>query len=279
MLSFFRAAALVYLGLCVLMYLAQRRLVYFPSRAIVLTPGDMGMQYEDVALRTEDGVRIHAWFVPGDPDKATILFCHGNGGNLSHRVDTARVFHELGYSSLLFDYRGYGLSEGKPTEAGTYRDAAAAWDHLIQTRGLSARQIVVAGRSLGGAVAAWLAKERHPAALVLESSFSSFVDMGRAAYPIFPVRLLARFRYDTTAYAKEAGCPVLVIHSPQDDIVPYKLGCRLYDALPQPKEFLDIRGSHNDGYAVSGPMYTRGLADFLDRQLSPTPPPKRPESP
>ena len=263
-----RTCALAYLGLCVCLYLFQRRFVYFPSRGVWQTPGDGGMAYEDLWLTTEDGIRIHAWLVPAEPAKGVILFCHGNAGNISHRVDTLRMFHALGYTSLIFDYRGFGDSDGTPGEQGTYRDVAAAWEYLVEDRGVSPRQIVIFGRSLGGSVAAWLSQDHTPAALVLESCFSSFVDMGKSAYWFVPVRLLARFKYDTTAYASKAGCPILVVHSPQDDIVPYRLGRRLYDALPDPKEFMEIRGDHNEGFMMTGEAYARGIDAFLSKHLA-----------
>jgi len=268
LLPFVRPLLLAYLGLCVLMFLAQRRLVFIPSRGIYQTPGEWGLKYEDVRFRTEDGVQLHAWFVPAEPAKGVILFCHGNAGNISHRVDTIRIFHSLGYSTLMFDYRGYGESKGSPTEAGTYRDVAAAWRHLVQDRGLSADKIVLFGRSLGGPVAAWAAKECKPAALILESTFSSVADMAASVYWFLPVRLLCRFEYATAEYANAAGCPVLVAHSQADDIVPYRLGRQLYDALPQPKQFFDMHGDHNNGFMIMGQAYAAGLKAFLDGQVA-----------
>lgn len=264
-----RVVVLAYLGLCVLLYVFQRRFVYFPSRGIWQTPSDAGLRHEDLRLDSSDGARLHAWFVPAEPAKGVIVFCHGNAGNISHRVDTLKIFHSLGYSTLIFDYRGYGESTGSPTEAGTYRDADAAWRYLTDKRGVSPDKIVVFGRSLGGAVAAWLAQEHKPGALVLESTFNSFVDMGSAIYWFLPVRLLARFKYDTAACAQKAGCPTLVVHSPQDDIIPFRLGRRLYEALPQPKELLQIRGDHNNGFMLTGADYTRGLQAFLDKHIAP----------
>ena len=268
LVSLIRVVVLTYLGLCVLLYVFQRRFVYFPSRGLWQTPSDAGMAYEDLRIETSDRVALHAWFVPAEPAKGVIVFCHGNAGNISHRVDTLRIFHDLGYSTLIFDYRGYGESKGSPTEAGTYRDADAVWRYLTDERGVSPGKIVLFGRSLGGAVAAWLAQERTPGALILESSFNSFVDMGSAIYWFLPVRLLARFKYDTAAYAQKAGCPTLVVHSSQDDIIPYRLGRRLYEALPEPKEFFDIRGDHNNGFMLTGADYGRGLQAFLDKHVA-----------
>ena len=263
-----RTLVLAYLGLCVLMFVAQRRFVFFPSKGIFQTPSEWGLKYEDVRFRAEDGVQLHAWFVPAEPSKGVILFCHGNAGNISHRVDTIRIFHSLGYSTLMFDYRGYGESKGSSTEAGTYRDVDAAWRHLAQDRGISSDKIVVFGRSLGGPIAAWAARKHKPAALVLESSFSSVADMAASVYWFLPVRLLCRFRYATAEYAKEAGCPVLVAHSRADDIVPYRLGRQLYDALAEPKQFFEMHGDHNSGFMIMGPAYASGLEAFLDQHVS-----------
>jgi len=266
-LPYIRVVVLAYVGLCVLLYLFQRRMVYFPNRRLWQTPSDWGMAYEDVSFETKDGVRIHAWFVPAQPSKGVILFCHGNAGNISHRLDTLKIFKDLGYSTLIFDYRGYGRSKGRPTEMGTYRDVEGAWQHLVKQRGVAPDKVVLFSRSIGGPIAAWLAKEHTPGALILESTFNTFVDMGASAYWFVPVRLLCRFKYDTAAYAKEAECPILVVHSPEDDIVPYRLGRRLYEALPEPKEFLEIRGGHNYGFQTTGSAYVRGLREFLGKHV------------
>ena len=267
LLSYLRVAALVYAGLCLLLYVCQRRLVYFPSRGQWGTPRDLGMAYEDVRITTEDGVRLHGWFVPAQASKGTILFFHGNAGNVSHRIDSIRIFRSLGYHTLIFDYRGYGQSEGKPSEEGTYRDAEAARRYLVEQRGVAPEKIVLFGRSLGGPIAAWLAKEHAPGTLILESTFTSLNDMAARLYWFVPVRLLSRFKYNTLAYAKQARCPILVIHSPEDDIVPYRFGRRLYEESSEPKEFLQIQGNHNTGFQIAGEAYVRGLREFFDKHV------------
>ena len=253
-----------YLALVLLVYLTQHRMVYFPTREIEATPRDAGLAYEDVELVAADGVKLSAWFVPAGPDAPVVLLCHGNGGNIGHRVESVRILHDLGLSVLLFDYRGYGQSEGRPTEAGTYLDADAAWNYLTRTRGVRPSDVIVQGRSLGAAVAAHLAAEQTPRALILESAFTSMPDLGRQLYPFLPVRLLCRFRYDTLQAVRAVRCAVLVVHSPQDDIVPYDHGRRIYEAANEPKQFLQITGTHNDGIFVSGRLYTEGLEGFLD---------------
>ncbi|MDP1956786.1 MAG: alpha/beta fold hydrolase, partial [Rhodocyclaceae bacterium] len=206
-------AAMTYAGFALLLYLLQPSLVYYPEigREIAATPREAGLLYEDVKLVTTDGVDLHGWFVAASDPRGTVLFLHGNAGNISHRLDSLRMFQRLGYSTLIVDYRGYGNSAGKPTEQGTYLDAAAAWDYLTQTRNIPAASIVLFGESLGGAVAAWLAsRQTHaaPAALVISSGFTSVPDLAADIYPWLPVRWLARFHYDTRAYLHATTVPV-----------------------------------------------------------------------
>jgi uncharacterized protein len=257
----------VYLALCLMLLLLQSRLVFFPTRALEATPADARLAYEDVWLRTDDGLRLHGWWVPVAEPRGTVLFFHGNAGNISHRLVSLRTFHRLGYSTLIFDYRGYGRSEGSPSEAGTYRDAEAAWRHLTEERGIAPETIALFGRSLGGAVAAWLA-ERHPTgAVILESTFTSVPDLGAELYPFLPVRLLARIRYPTLARMEHLRAPVLVVHSRNDDIIPFHHGRRLWEAAREPKAFLELVGTHNDGFVTTGPRYETELARFLAEHL------------
>ena len=244
-------------------YLAQDSMVYRPDSRLEATPERVGLAYEEVRLTAGDGVKLHGWYVPADPERGVALFCHGNAGNISGRLDTLRIFHSLGLSTLIFDYRGYGESEGSPSEEGTRLDALAAWERLTGERGIPPERIVLWGRSLGGAVAARLALETRPAALVLEAAFTSIPDVGAERYPFLPVRLLSRYEYATERYAAEAPCPVLVIHSPEDSVVPYSFGRRLYEAAPAPKRFLEIFGRHGDGYVTAEKVYVEGVEAFL----------------
>lgn len=255
--------------LLLLLYAFQDRLVYFPVRELAATPGALGLEYEDVRLTTEDNVRLHGWFVPAPEARATVLLLHGNGGNISHRLERVALFHRLGLAVLLVDYRGYGASEGRTHEPGTYRDALAAWHYLTGARGLAPGSIVIHGESLGGAIAAWLAARTDPGALVLESSFTSAVELGAEVYPWLPVRLLARHRYPTASYLARVRAPVLVIHSRGDDIVPFGHGEALHAAAPGPKGFLEIRGDHNGGFLLSLDAYRAGYDAFLRRVLGP----------
>ena len=261
----FRGLALAYGAVVLLVWAFQSKLVYFPDRQVQATPADFGVRYEEVPLTASDGTKLAAWFVPAPKDKGVILFCHGNGGNISHRLESLAVFRNLGYSVLIFDYRGYGRSEGSPSEEGTYRDARAAWEHLVHERNVPPGRIVLFGRSLGGAVAAKLASETDPAGLIVESAFTSIPDIGAERFWFLPVRLLSRFEYNTAGMIRQAGCPVLIVHSRDDEIIPFAHGRRLYEAAAEPKEFIEISGGHNDGFLTSGETYTTGLGWFLRR--------------
>ena len=259
--------AAAYLGVCVLLVVFQARLVYFPFREIVSTPDAVGLPYEAVSFEAEDGVRLAGWFVPVEQARGVVLFCHGNAGNISHRLDTLRIFHDLRLSTLIFDYRGYGESQGRPGEQGTYRDAEAAWRWLVEEKGVPHGQIVVFGRSLGGGVASWLALEHEPGALILESTFTSLPDVGAKLYPFLPVRLLARIHYPTLERLPKLQCPVLVVHSPDDDLIPYAHGRRLFEAAPEPKAFLELAGDHNEGFITTGQAYPDGLDAFISQHV------------
>jgi len=252
-----------YLGMVLLVYFVQSRLIYFPEKTLTATPESVGLSFDAVSFRADDGVSLSGWFVPAEPCKGVVLFCHGNAGNISHRLESIQVFHKLNLSTFIFDYRGYGSSEGRPSERGTYLDALAAWDYLEHRNACPSGGIVVFGRSLGASVAAWLARERSPSALIVESAFTSITDLGADLYPHLPVRLLSRYRYETIRYLREVQCPVLVVHSRSDEIIPFEHGRRLFEAANAPKAFLEISGSHNDGFLVSGDTYVEGIRNFL----------------
>jgi fermentation-respiration switch protein FrsA (DUF1100 family) len=265
MLKLLAIVAGAYLVMVGFVYLTQASLLYLPGvpgRQLDGAPDHIGLDYEDVRLDTSDGVRIHGWFLPGDSTR-TLLYFHGNAGNISHRLHSIRQFHDLGLSVFIIDYRGYGESAGSPSEDGLYRDAEAAWEYLVEGRGIGAENIIVFGRSLGGSLAAWLAAERHPRALIVDSSFTSVPDIGQDVYPWLPVRLLARIRHPTREFVGIASCPVLVVHSRDDEIIPFHHGEALFDAANEPRTFLELRGGHNDTHFTSGAIYIDGLRRFL----------------
>lgn len=245
----------------------KNRFLYYPVRAIIETPDRHGLAYEDLYFTAIDGIRLNGWWLPVKNSRGTVLFCHGNGGNISYMLDRVRIYHSLKLNVLFFDYRGYGLSGGEPTEEGTYRDAAAAWDYLVSKKRILPERIVVIGWSLGGPVAAWLCRTRNPGALVLESTFTSAADVAAGMYPHTPVRLIFGDTYNTAGFITRVRCPVLVVHSPEDDIIPYQLGQRLFRLAPGRKEFLVIHGSHNGGYAESVGVYMKGLDLFFSKYI------------
>jgi len=264
---FLTVLAGLYLCASVFLYFYQSRLIYAPSRNVSKTPEAIGLGYRDVTLVTGDGIRLSGWFVPAERTRAAVLFCHGNAGNISDRLDTIAVLNRLGLSALVFDYRGYGASGGEPSENGTYLDAEAAWRWLVENTGIDPGEIVIMGRSLGGAVALRLAVKHPPKALIVESSFTSIHDMGSELYPWLPVKLLARYNYPAIEYIERIKCPVLVVHSPEDDVIPYEFGRRLFEAAEEPKEFLEISGNHNEGFLTSGEKYVEGIDRFISKYV------------
>lgn len=262
--------AAVYGGLALVLYFFQARLVFYPEigREMIATPGQAGLPYQDIRLTTGDGLNLHGWYIPAPQPRGTVLFLHGNAGNISHRLDSLQMFHRLGYSTLIFDYRGYGNNGGTPTEQGTYRDAEAAWRYLTEQRHIPSCRIVLFGESLGGAVASWLAVRQKPAALVIASGFTSVPDLARHFYPFLPVRWLARIRYDIRENLRAVAVPVLIAHSPEDEIVPFEHGRALFAAANPPKRFLELAGGHNDGFIFMRESWVKALGDFLDEHAN-----------
>ena len=268
--KFLILAACLYAGITALVYFRQSSLIYYPNiagRNLDASPQQIGLAFEDVELLTEDKVRLHGWFIPSDNARGTLLFFHGNAGNISHRLDSIAIFNRMNLDVFIFDYRGYGQSQGRVSETGTYLDAEAAWFYLVETRAIDANKIIVFGRSLGASIAAWLASRHRPAALILESSFSSVPSMAQRLYPFLPVKWLSDFSYDTRQYVSRIDCPLLVAHSKGDEIIPYAEGRLVFDAAPADKQFLDMRGGHNDGFIATGQAYSDGLSRFIESAL------------
>lgn len=264
------SVAVTYAAIVALIFLFQDRLVYFPgaSRELAATPQAYGLEYESLNIRTADGETLHGWWIPAPATRqprGIVLLLHGNAGNISHRLDYTHMFNRLGYACLLVDYRGYGKSSGSPSEEGTYGDAEAAWQWLSQARGANAGDIVIAGESLGGGVATWLALRHPPRALLLMSTFTSIPDMAAGIYPFLPVRLIARISYDNLANMRQIRTPVLVAHSSQDDVVPFAHGQALFAAANEPKQFLEMRGRHNEGFIFAREEWVGAVDAFLKR--------------
>jgi fermentation-respiration switch protein FrsA (DUF1100 family) len=242
----------------------QRRMIFFPAKVLEYTPADLGMAYEDVRIRTSDGVALHGWMVPSDGSDVTLLFFHGNAGNIGDRVDNVRKLHDIGIRVFILDYRGYGLSEGSPSEKGLYEDAQAAYAHLLSRPDVNPERIAIFGRSLGGAVAVDLASRRPCWRLILESTFTSAADMAGHLLPFLPTSRLITERFDSASKIDRVRAPLLQFHGTQDEIVPYRLGEKLHALAPEPKEFVPIPGAtHNDTYLVGGQAYFEKIRSFL----------------
>ena len=273
-----RLALIVAAGVAIGVLLRQmsfldRMMVYFPDRGLSATPAEVGLEFTDVYLTTSDGVRIHAWHVPGR-SRTTLLWLHGNAGNISNRVDNIAVLNRLtGLSVLIVDYRGYGLSEGSPSEDGLYLDAEAAFQYLTEDVGLDTEQdIVLFGRSLGVGVASEMATRHTVRGVILESGFTSVVGMARGTYPAWLVRVLTPLidaRYDTLSKMGDIESPVMIIHGEQDEIVPINMAHELFEAASDPKRLQVVRGAmHNDVYERGGAAYFQALNDFIANPAS-----------
>lgn len=262
-----------YAAVCLAVFFLQKQLIYFPSREEVATPVTYRLPFNDVTLKTADGLSLAAWYVPPPrADGPVVLQCHGNGGNISWNLDLAATLREAGVGVMLFDYRGYGRSEGSPDEQGTYRDARAAWDYLTKTLALPPERILLYGQSLGGGVASHLAEQVKPAGLILESTFTSLVDRGAESFWFLPVRLLARYRYPTIDRLAGLSCPVLILHSRSDEIVAFHHGRDLFAAAHEPKRFVELKGDHNNAFQISGDVFVHAVGDFARECIAPKPP-------
>lgn len=237
------------------------RFLYYPDPDWSVTPERLGLDAEEVELAPEPGVQLHAWFFPHPTPLATLLFCHGNAGNVSHRLENVYYLSRTGFQVLLFDYRGYGHSTGQPSEEGLYRDAMAAWEHLVGRSDTAAAPRLIFGRSLGGAVAVELATRANADGLIIESTFTSIRTLARLMFPL-PLPELP-VKYDSLAKIARIAMPLLVIHGDQDELIPVADGQALFEAASQPKAWFPIAGAgHNDTYLRGGQAYFRRLAAF-----------------
>lgn len=243
----------------------ERVFIFFPSRGLHATPAQWGLRYEDADLRASDGVRLHGWFVPAPGGGPTLLWAHGNAGTIADRLPIIQLLHErLQIPLLIFDYRGYGRSEGRPSEEGTYRDADAALAYLRGRPDVDGRRILYYGESLGAAVVLDLATRERPAGLILEAPFTSIRDMARTHYPFLPVWNLLRTKYDSLGKIDRVQVPLLHLHGDRDRIVPIAQGRRLFEAANSPKEFVMIAGAdHNDAWTVGRETILQAWARFL----------------
>jgi len=252
-----------YLGLMAALFLFQGRLLFIATRDIYRTPAENGWEFEDIELPV--GVETtHAWWIPAPgTSRGVMLFSHGNAGNIADRLESVGIFRAMGFDTLVYDYGGYGRSTGRLSELRCYQDIRAMYEWLTETRGVPSGRIVIFGRSLGAGPSVQLATEVDAAALVVESAFLSVPRMAQRIYPMFPAGLIVRYRFNNEAKIANVGMPVLFIHSPDDSIIPYDHGQRLHELAPAPKDFLEIRGDHNEGFWQSGDVYTDGILDFV----------------
>lgn len=263
-----RAALIVLLVIAILYVgtpMIERYFIYFPQRELLADPSSVGLDFEDARFVTTDGVHLHSWFVPGRTD-ATLLWFHGNAGNMSHRLEQLKLFHDaIGANILIVGYRGYGSSDGTPSEKGFYADALAALSFLTDRADVDEDKFVYYGQSIGAAVATELAARRPPAGLILEAPFTSVADMARHHYRFFPARFFVRTRFDTLERIESVHTPLLVIHGERDDIVPVEMARQIFDAAREPKRLEFVPGAgHNDIYVVGGKRYLDTLRSFVD---------------
>jgi pimeloyl-ACP methyl ester carboxylesterase len=257
---------IIVIGLLLLnvwMHFQQPHMIFYPVRELYQTPADWGLDYEDVTLNTADNIQLHGWYIPQQQSEQVLLFFHGNAGNISHRRDSIELFHRLGLGVFIIDYRGYGKSTGKPGEQGLYQDAAAAWHYLTEEKGIANDQILIFGRSLGGAIAAWLASGVQARGLILESTFSSARDFARTVFPVLSRLVSTRYDFKTAENIRQVNYPVLVLHSPDDEIMPFQLGEKVFLAAQQPKHFVRMQGDHNNGFLQSQPGYAQEFDSWL----------------
>ncbi|MCD4779161.1 MAG: alpha/beta hydrolase [Candidatus Omnitrophica bacterium] len=262
---------MIYIVLCVIILLLyirflEYKVVFHPDKNLHAAPDKRALVYEDVSIRTPDNKQLHGWFIPQPNALQTLIFLHGNAGNISDRLDKIETFHHLGLNVFIFDYRGYGQSQGVPSEKGIYLDAVAAYDYLTSRADIDSGKIVAYGASLGGAVAVDLATKRSLTGIILDSTLSSGHDMARRLFPFVPVFMI-KIRLDSLTKIQSVRIPKFFIHTQDDDVIPYALGQKLFQAAPGPKKFVTISGGHNDGWAISQSIWIDSMKAFFKQLL------------
>lgn len=267
-----RIALASFIGATLFLVTFEKRFIYYPSPEVDVTPRQLGLPFEEVFLDVEPAVRVHGWFIKADrqPSAGTVLFSHGNAGNIADRLDRVMALRRLGVDFLLYDYRGFGRSTGDLSEEGTYRDGRAAYDYLVNTRSIDPSRIILMGESLGCAITVQTALDRKAAGVVLEAPFASIARMASAVFPFLPFQLLLRTRYDNLSKIPRISRPLLVIQGTKDEVVPVEQGHLVFAAALEPKEYHAVEGAHhNDVYLVGGAGYVKTLADFIRRVIPP----------
>jgi hypothetical protein len=261
-----RALLYLFIGFFLWACPLENQLIFHPHKAIHQTPRDLGLNFEDVYFTARDGVRLNGWFIPYPTAQTTLLWFHGNAGNISHRAQNIKLLHDkVKINIFIFDYRGYGRSEGEISEQGTYIDGAAAIDFLRRQYNVQPKQLVLFGRSLGAAVAAEMATRVESLALILESPFVSVPEMARAVFALIPLGPFLSTQYNNLEKVRRIKSPLLVLHGDRDEVVPYSQGQKVFAAAPYPKKFYTITGAgHNDTYIVGGDTYFAALSETIE---------------
>lgn len=252
-------------GLFVLVRYLEGNAIFFPSKQITLTPDRVGLSFDDVYLTTSDGIKINAWLLKNPQAKATLIYAHGNAGAMSDRLMKIKYFHDLGLNVIVFDYRGFGKSEGSPSEQGVYLDALTVYDYLKTRADLNTMPIIAYGASMGGVVAVDLATKRPVNVLIVDSSITSGLEVARKLYPYIPSFLIT-IRFDSLSKVKTLTMPKLFIHSPQDKVIAYQMGRRLFEAAHDPKEFIKSNGGHNEIQIVTDHQTSQAFTTYLKTQ-------------
>ncbi|MBN2190323.1 MAG: alpha/beta hydrolase [Candidatus Aureabacteria bacterium] len=257
------------LALAGIIYLSFRwfewRHIFHPDKKISELPGDFGIKYEDITFYSIDDKKLNGWFIPADKPAATIIYCHGNAGNISHRIDIAQLLHSLGFNVFLFDYRGYGKSKGIPGEKGLYLDAEAAYDYLSMRDDIDKDRIVLYGESLGGGVVYNLALKREVFAVITFGAFASIADMADAAFPKIPLKYFITMKFDNISKVKAVKCPKLIMHSIDDTTVPFEQAKRLFETASNPKEFFETAGGHTNDALLNNKKFGDKTKNFISR--------------
>ncbi|MCD6094270.1 MAG: alpha/beta hydrolase [Candidatus Omnitrophica bacterium] len=246
----------------IMMRYKEKQSIYFPEKEIAATPSYRGLPFEDVYFETTDGVELNGWFIPAKQASITLLFAHGNAGNISHRLEKIALFNKLRLNVFIFDYRGYGKSKGKPDEKGLYLDGKAAYDYLVLEKKIPPDEIVLYGESIGGAVVIDLATKANIKALITEGTFTCARDIIKVIYPFVPPAVFAS-RFDSIGKIKNISASKLIIHSVDDEMIPFSLAEKLFKGAPPPKQLLKIKGSHNSAFLDSEGVFLSGIREFL----------------
>ncbi|MDD5644328.1 MAG: alpha/beta hydrolase [bacterium] len=237
--------------------------IFYPDKRISAAPSDFGLKYEDLTFYSQDDKKLNGWFIPADRSAATVIYCHGNAGNISHRIDIAKLLNSMGFNVFLFDYRGYGRSKGIPGEKGLYLDAEAAYDYLIMRNDANKDKIILYGESLGGSAAYNLALKRDVSAVITFGAFASIADMADIAFPKIPLKYFITMKFDNISKAKAVKCPKLIMHSTDDTTVPFEQAERLFESASEPKEFFKTSGGHTNEAILNNPLSAEKIKQFI----------------